>query len=746
MSASASPTDSFGGTNVPETLGSALAESVQSLSDGLLLMDREFRILFANAQARRISRLRPEDLNGPTHWEIFPTTVGTDVERKYRRVMEERVEEAFEVFYAPFAIWIRVRAFPAGEGMALSYSDVTAIRESTAAREASAKRVRSVLEATTDAVFVVDRNWTLQFMNAAARKYVAASGDVLGKGIFHAFPGMVYPDSPYVTHYFAAMNDGLAATFEASYGDPLHVDVVIQVMPTEDGIIIFARDVTKQRSDERAIRDSEEKYRLLTELGPQVVWTAAPDGRVTYGNQRIHEYLGDLEFTRDNFWLEAFAPEDQERVLGVWTHCVQTGEPYDVDARLVRASDASARWWRLQAVPRRDEMGTIVQWIGIANDIHDAKVTRERLDAERAETERQRRELEAVYDTAPVGLVLFEPEEFRYIRVNQRQAEIIGLPRDQILGKRFQEIATTDIAPALFAKVAKGEYVRDQTFTTEFHNRPGEKRSFNVNYSPVFAHDGSVRAISCAVLEITQLRRAEAALVQSEKLAAVGRLASSISHEINNPLEAITNLLYLAASDDALGQATKSYLQLAQDELGRVSQIATQTLRFHRQSNNPVAVTAAQLVDPVLNLYAGRLVNSGIHVEASYSTVSRILCFENDIRQVLNNLIANAIDAMRTGGRLVVRAHDASHAQTGTAGVRIAVADTGHGMGRETMERIFEPFYTTKGLNGNGLGLWISKGIVERHGGCLRVRSIAQAAGAQGLHGTIFTLFLPGAA
>ena len=120
-----------------------------------------------------------------------------------------------------------------------------------------------------------------------------------------------------------------------------------------------------------------------------------------------------------------------------------------------------------------------------------------------------------MYDTAPVGLALFEPTEFRYLQVNERQAEIIGLPRAEILGRRFREVATTDVVPALFARVAQGEYVRDQTFSTEFRNRPGEGRSFNVNYSPVFGADGAVRAISAAVLEITQLRRAEAALLNT---------------------------------------------------------------------------------------------------------------------------------------------------------------------------------------------------------------------------------------
>ncbi len=231
----------------------------------------------------------------------------------------------------------------------------------------------------------------------------------------------------------------------------------------------------------------------------------------------------------------------------------------------------------------------------------------------------------------------------------------------------------------------------------------------------------------------------------------MGRLASSISHEINNPLEAVTNLLYLIANDPKLAPELTSYLSTAQSELARVCQIATQTLRFHRQAMRPTMVTAEQLVGAVLSLYQGRLANSGISVEANYRTQTPVLCLENDIRQVLNNLIANAIDAMRHGGRLIVRAHDATMffagspgtdsrgGTEGRRGIRITIADTGHGMSEEVKARVFEPFYTTKALNGTGLGLWISSGIVERHNGHLAIRSSQNPLH----HGTVFGLFLP---
>jgi signal transduction histidine kinase len=290
---------------------------------------------------------------------------------------------------------------------------------------------------------------------------------------------------------------------------------------------------------------------------------------------------------------------------------------------------------------------------------------------------------------------------------------------------------------------ASGTPVRNHLLEGELPTRPGEHRFWNVSYSPVFNADGKVEAIAAVILEITNQKKAEAALIQSEKLAAVGRLASSISHEINNPLEAITNLLYLIDLSSELPESLRGYVHTAQNELSRVCQIATQTLRFHRQAVRATDINAEDLVSAVLNLYQGRLSNSHIKVEARYATTTSVLCFENDIRQVLNNLIANAIDAMRQGGRLIVRAHDAMHYSAenldGRRGIRITIADTGHGMSSTVQSRLFEPFYTTKDLNGTGLGLWISAGIVSRHHGHITFRS----SQAPAHRGTVFSLFLP---
>lgn len=244
--------------------------------------------------------------------------------------------------------------------------------------------------------------------------------------------------------------------------------------------------------------------------------------------------------------------------------------------------------------------------------------------------------------------------------------------------------------------------------------------------------------IAVFLLDLTSQKQAEAALINSEKLAAVGRLAASISHEINNPLESVTNLLYLISKEQLSDQA-RDFLNSAERELARVSQIAAQTLRFHRQSTRPRPVRPQELVDPTIALYHGRLLNSDITVIEEHRCAGPIEVYEGDIRQVLNNLIGNAIDAMRTGGKLTVRTSDTHLWRRGIEAVRITIADTGQGMDSETLHRIFEAFFTTKGINGTGLGLWISRGIVDKHHGLLQVRSSTRA----GKSGTVFSLSLP---
>ena len=256
---------------------------------------------------------------------------------------------------------------------------------------------------------------------------------------------------------------------------------------------------------------------------------------------------------------------------------------------------------------------------------------------------------------------------------------------------------------------------------------------------PLFNQEGEIREWFGMASDITASKQAVVALIQNEKLTAMGRLAASIAHEVNNPLESVTNLIYLARSSEDL-ETSREYLELADRELRRAAAITSQTLRFYRQSTDPTEVASADLLHDVLAIHHGRIVNSRIRVETRFQAQRLVFCFDGEIRQVFNNLVGNAIDAMHpTGGRLLVRTREGRDWKARRPGLLITVADTGHGMSAQTMERASEAFYTTKGIGGTGLGLWVSKQILDRHEGWIRLRS-SQAGGHRG---TVVKIFLP---
>ncbi len=246
--------------------------------------------------------------------------------------------------------------------------------------------------------------------------------------------------------------------------------------------------------------------------------------------------------------------------------------------------------------------------------------------------------------------------------------------------------------------------------------------------------------LAAFIADLSLQKKSEEVLRRTEKLAVAGRLAASIAHEINNPLEAITNCLYLV-EQSVLPEETRSYLELAQKELNRVAQITVQTLRFYRRSSRPTMTDIHELINTVLTLLDSRLRRQNIQVTRDLRPIPLVMAHEGEIRQVLANLVGNAIDALAPGGRITLRKSASHDWRTGRPGIRITVADNGSGMAPETLRRIFEPFFSTKGITGTGLGLWVSHEIIERHHGRITVRSRQATPARSG--GTAFTLFLP---
>jgi signal transduction histidine kinase len=255
------------------------------------------------------------------------------------------------------------------------------------------------------------------------------------------------------------------------------------------------------------------------------------------------------------------------------------------------------------------------------------------------------------------------------------------------------------------------------------------------------------QALELEVVERMELEKCirlqEAELLRSEKTAETGRLAASIAHEINNPLESLTNLLYLLQASPSLDNTARQWADLADQELRRIAHITKQMLAFYRVSTRPVPFSLAAILDEVLGLFEPKLTARKIYVRKRYTGEGALVGFPSEIRQLFANLIGNAIEATGRHGMLRVHLYESCDwRNSARRGIRISIADTGAGIAAENREKIFQPFFTTKGEAGTGLGLWVSRGIVAKHEGTIRFRSNLWP----GHSGTIFAVFLPFAA
>ena len=347
--------------------------------------------------------------------------------------------------------------------------------------------------------------------------------------------------------------------------------------------------------------------------------------------------------------------------------------------------------------------------------------------------------LDSMLGNAPIGFAFFD-REFRYVRLNGFLADVSGMSIAQHIGLRASQVYTGRMGLRMEERLAEvfsnGVAARNVELTSDVGNR-----TWLMSFYPVRPQAETVRWVGVIVTEITERLQAEETLRKTEKLAAAGRLAASVAHEINNPLESVTNLLYILRHHEPMDAQAIEYISMAQAELARVAEITQQTLRFYRQSVSRAQTNLAEIMDSIVTLYQPRMTAAKVQVVKQFDREAVLFCFGGEIRQLFANLIVNAVDAMTHGGILTLRirrGRGKPQGQDWSDGIHVIVADNGTGMSAATRAKIFEAFFTTKAATGTGLGLWVSEEIIRKHGGSIRVRS------RQGnCSGTCFWMFFP---
>jgi two-component system CheB/CheR fusion protein len=453
--------------------------------------------------------------------------------------------------------------------------------------------------------------------------------------------------------------------------------------------------------------------------------------------------------------LLGLIPADVGRVITNIRPNIDVPDLEQIIAQVIKTATAQERevrdreghWYSLRILPYKTIESIIEGAVLTLVDISVLKNNLEEIRLSHDQLVRERRKLEEVLRQMPCGVMIAEAPSGSLILTNKQVEEILRHPFphaaniEEYAPYKAFHLNKQPFKPEewpLVRSLTRGEVVTDEEI--EYVRGDGTPVFLSVSSAPILDREGRIIAAVITFLDLTQRKGTEEVLRSTEKLAATGRLAASFAHEINNPLQTLGDVLYLLGQSTKLGEGERQYLATAHAELERVAHLTTSMLGFYRHSPLPVDLKICEVLDSVLKFYGPAIRSGKIMVEKRYDSQDMIRGFPSEIAQVFCNLVGNALEALTQEGTLEL--HVLASRDWGNPtrrGVRVFIADNGPGISGENRRRIFEPFFTTKGENGTGLGLWVASGIVDKHGGWIRVRSSTQP----GRSGTCFAVFFP---
>ena len=502
-----------------------------------------------------------------------------------------------------------------------------------------------------------------------------------------------------------------------------------------EGIYDAFRNVTETVMGARRLRESEAKLKMATEVAKLGVfdWNIAED-LVTWENERMFEIFGipqDAEpINGANFLREVLPRDYQDAFQRAVEDTLQSGEPFRFEGPISRPDGKTLRI-EVNGNLQPQTYGSPGRILGTIRDVTELRRNEEAL----RDNAKRVAELAAIVASSE-DVILSKDLNGIVTSWNDAAQRLFGYSAEEMIGASILKLIPEDLhsdEKRIIESIRVGR--RIEHFETIRLAKDGSLIEVSLTVSPIKDEEGRVIGASKILRDISSRRRLEQSLIQAEKIAATGRMAATIAHEINNPLEAVVNLLYLLRTKIIDDEGLR-YLAMADDELSRVSHIAKQTLGYYREHAAASLASLSELVEHALTIYEPRCVAAKIAIKRSFQSSRRIVMRRGEMMQVISNLIANAIYAMPSGGVLSVAVDDASNAGDG---VVLTIEDNGVGIAPNDLPKVFDAFFTTRATVGTGIGLFVAKQFVEGHGGRIQIDSSREP----GKHGTTVIVTLP---
>lgn len=492
--------------------------------------------------------------------------------------------------------------------------------------------------------------------------------------------------------------------------------------------------VTITREEYEGLSTSAALFRQIADSAPVLIWLSGVDALCTWFNKPWIEFRGrTLEQEMGNGWAEGVHKEDYDRCFEIYLSNFEKRTPFQMEYRLQRA-DGEYRWILDHGVPRYSQTGIFLGFIGSCIDITDVTEIRQAWDKQQNISKRLG-ELAAIVESSD-DVIVSKNLDGIVTSWNASASRVFGYTAEEMIGQSILKIIPEDLYSEeimFLEKLKSGQ--RIEQFETRRLTKSGRTLEVSLTLSPVRDTQGKVVGASKILRDISITKRLEQSFLQAEKLAATGRMAATIAHEINNPLEALMNLLYLIRPTIS-GKEGHGYLAAAESELQRVSHIAKQTLGYYREDASATPVSLNDIMQQAVTIYEPRCHAAGIKILQSLRSVRKISLRRGEILQVISNLLANSIYALSAGGTIHIEVNDC---ETEPQGVVFSVRDNGEGISPEDLPRVFDAFFTTGATIGTGIGLFIAKQLVTGHGGRITIESSKDV----NEHGTNVRVFLP---